>query len=167
MCSDSVSVLASEILDFCDAHSLHIACAESLTGGLLSDSFVKIPGASRVFLGSTVTYDIREKSKILGVDCDLLKSCGAVDARVAKQMAFGAARLYSGSGWCYKRFEQQKMLTILIFLLLDCQLLVLLDLALMLVSQLGWRILVFLFQLLQINLAIRLTLMRFFASLIE
>lgn len=50
MCSDSVSVLASEILDFCDAHSLHIACAESLTGGLLSDSFVKIPGASRVFL---------------------------------------------------------------------------------------------------------------------
>lgn len=108
MCSDSVSVLASEILDFCDAHSLHIACAESLTGGLLSDSFVKIPGASRVFLGSAVTYDIREKSKILGVDCDLLKSCGAVDARVAKQMAFGAARLYSGSGWCYKRFEQQK-----------------------------------------------------------
>lgn len=108
MCSDSVSVLASEILDFCDKHSLHIACAESLTGGLLSDSFVKIPGASRVFLGSAVTYDIREKSKILGVDCDLLKSCGAVDERVAKQMAFGAARLYSGSGWCYKRFEQQK-----------------------------------------------------------
>lgn len=106
--NDSTDVLVSKILDFCANKSLHICCAESLTGGLLADSFVKIPGASKVFLGSAVTYDIREKSKILGVDPDLLKTFGAVEPSVAKQMAFGCARLYSGSKWQYECLEPKK-----------------------------------------------------------
>ena len=106
--SDSTDFFASKILDFCVNNSLHISCAESLTGGLLADSFVNIPGASKVFLGSAVTYDIREKSKILGVDCDLLKTCGAVEPSVAKQMAFGCARLYSGAKWQYDCTDSSK-----------------------------------------------------------
>ncbi len=74
-----------------------IAAAESLTGGLLADAFVRVPGASKVFLGSAVTYDIRAKASILGVDSDLLHSQGAVHPEVARQMAFGAARLYAQS----------------------------------------------------------------------
>lgn len=92
---------ASSVLDCCLENHWHIASAESLTGGLLADSFVSVPGASRVFLGSAVTYDIHAKAKILGVDVELLKSRGAVDARVARLMALGAARLYSGSEWDY------------------------------------------------------------------
>lgn len=86
---------ASSILSWCAARGLRIACAESLTGGLLADAFVRIPGASRVFLGSAVTYDIRAKAKVLGVDAELLRSHGAVDPEVARQMATLTAQLFS------------------------------------------------------------------------
>ena len=64
---------ARHILAHCDVRGLKIACAESLTAGLLADSFVRIPGASSVFLGSAVTYDIHAKAMVLGVDAELLR----------------------------------------------------------------------------------------------
>ena len=70
--------LAAAVLAYCEERHFKIAAAESLTGGLLADAFVRIPGASKVFLGSVVTYDIRAKSSILGVDADLLAREGAV-----------------------------------------------------------------------------------------
>ncbi len=86
--------LASSILEICVQHQLRIAAAESLTGGLIADSFVRIPGASRVFLGSAVTYDIAAKASILGVDRTLLNTQGAFHPEVARQMAVATARLY-------------------------------------------------------------------------
>lgn len=86
--------LAAAVLRYCDKNHFKIAAAESLTGGLLADAFVRIPGASKVFLGSAVTYDIRAKAKILGVDRELLDEEGAVHPEVARQMALGTARLY-------------------------------------------------------------------------
>ena len=53
-----------------------------------------LPGASRVFLGSAVTYDIRAKASILGVDRGLLEREGAVHPEVARQMAASVAGLY-------------------------------------------------------------------------
>ena len=47
-----------------------------------------------MFLGSAVTYDIRAKAKILGVNADLLAREGAVHPEVARQMAVGTAQLY-------------------------------------------------------------------------
>lgn len=87
--------LASAFLDLCVRRDWKIACAESLTGGLLADAFIRIPGASRVMLGSAVTYDIAAKASVLGVDADLLAREGAVHPEVARQMAAGAARLYA------------------------------------------------------------------------
>ena len=86
--------LAAAVLRYCEANHFKIAAAESLTGGLLADAFVRIPGASKVFLGSAVTYDIRAKAKILGVNADLLAREGAVHPEVARQMAVGTAQLY-------------------------------------------------------------------------
>ena len=86
--------LAAQVLEYCKRHGVKIAAAESLTGGLLADAFVRIPGASEVFLGSAVTYDIRAKAKILGVDASLLAREGAVHPEVARQMAAATARLY-------------------------------------------------------------------------
>ena len=60
--------LAAAVLAYCETNRFKIAAAESLTGGLLADAFVRVPGASKVFLGSAVTYDIRAKASILGVD---------------------------------------------------------------------------------------------------
>lgn len=85
---------AAHILHCCENLTMKIAAAESLTGGLLADAFVRIPGASNVFLGSAVTYDIRAKASILGVNRDLLECEGAVHPEVARQMAAATARLY-------------------------------------------------------------------------
>lgn len=93
--------LAADLLKKSFIKGMHIASAESLTGGLLADAFVSVPGASRVFCGSAVTYDIHAKSKILGVNSNLLQSEGAVYQDVAFQMALGAAQIYRGSGWVY------------------------------------------------------------------
>ena len=71
---------ASVVIEYCAQNRLHVAASESLTGGLLANAFVSVPGASRVFLGSAVTYDIHAKAKILGVDADFLESHGAVNA---------------------------------------------------------------------------------------
>ena len=62
--------LAAAVLAYCETNRFKIAAAESLTGGLLADAFVRVPGASKVFLGSAVTYDIRAKASILGVDAE-------------------------------------------------------------------------------------------------
>ncbi|GAA6122738.1 nicotinamide-nucleotide amidohydrolase family protein [Bifidobacterium psychraerophilum] len=86
--------IASRILAACLREHCFIAAAESLTGGLLADAFVRVPGASAVFLGSAVTYDIRAKQSILGVDAELLRTRGAVDPEVARHMASSTARLY-------------------------------------------------------------------------
>ncbi|MBT1170322.1 CinA family protein [Bifidobacterium sp. SO4] len=91
---ESCDALAASILKTCEAHGVKIACAESLTGGLLADAFVRIPGASNVFLGSAVTYDIKAKASVLGVDRELLAREGAVHPEVARQMAAATARLY-------------------------------------------------------------------------
>ena len=94
--------LAVRILSNSVQLGFHIAAAESLTGGLLADAFVCVPGASRVFCGSAVTYDIHAKTKILGVDAHLLQTEGAVFRDVAMQMAVGASRIYRGAGWEYE-----------------------------------------------------------------
>ncbi|WEV68422.1 CinA family protein [Bifidobacterium sp. ESL0769] len=86
--------LAARILSGAKTQGFKIAAAESLTGGLLADAFVRIPGASDVFLGSAVTYDIKAKASVLGVDADLLDQEGAVHPEVARQMALRTSRLY-------------------------------------------------------------------------
>lgn len=91
----SADELAQQVLHYCLQVHAKIAAAESLTGGLLADAFVRIPGASKVFLGSAVTYDIRAKASILHVDRTLLETSGAVHPDVARQMAVGAASLYT------------------------------------------------------------------------
>jgi nicotinamide-nucleotide amidase len=104
-----VALSSDETTAFLDAHPAHaaalviarliergqtLACAESLTGGLLADSLVSVPGASAAFRGSAVTYATDAKSSVLHVDSELLARCGAVDPEVARQMSTGARVLY-------------------------------------------------------------------------
>ena len=93
-CGNPATSFAAGILAVCETCGAKIACTESLTGGLLSDAFVRIPARSNVLLGSAVTYDIKAKASILHVDRSLLEREGAVHPEVARQMAAGAARLY-------------------------------------------------------------------------
>jgi len=68
-----------------------LACAESLTGGLLCATLVSVPGASDVVRGGVVAYAPDLKATLLGVDPDALRSDGAVSASTALAMACGVA----------------------------------------------------------------------------
>lgn len=81
--------IAAELLDALARRGLHLAIAESLTGGLLTSAFVDVPGASKVLLGSIVAYQSELKHQLLGVSRPLLQEQGAVDAEVVAQMASG------------------------------------------------------------------------------
>jgi nicotinamide-nucleotide amidase len=56
---------------------------------MLTSTFVDVPGASRVLLGSIVAYHSDLKSHLLGVSRALLQEQGAVDPEVVAQMAAG------------------------------------------------------------------------------
>lgn len=68
---------------------LTIATAESVTGGLLAQRLVSVPGASAVFRGGVVAYDNRLKTELLGVSPELLAEHGAVSPPVVEAMAVG------------------------------------------------------------------------------
>ncbi|QZY52598.1 CinA family protein [Leucobacter tenebrionis] len=85
--------LARAVIEIAAARGLRIAVAESLTGGLLADAFVSVPGSSRVFSGGVVAYDTALKHSVLGVDAELLREKGPVDGEVARQMASGVRRV--------------------------------------------------------------------------
>lgn len=70
---------------------LTVACAESLTGGLLAALLTEVPGASAVFRGSLVVYATDLKHSLAGVDAALLAERGPVDPDVAIALARGAA----------------------------------------------------------------------------
>lgn len=70
-------------------HGWKIAAAESCTGGLLSAAITSAPGASEVLEGSIISYANRIKQALLGVDGQILDTCGAVSAPCAKAMASG------------------------------------------------------------------------------
>jgi PncC family amidohydrolase len=68
------------------------AFAESCTAGLAADVIARIPGASRVFWGSFVTYSVDAKIRMLGIDGALIQKFGAVSRETALAMAEGALR---------------------------------------------------------------------------
>lgn len=68
---------------------LTLAVAESCTGGLLAKLVTDIPGSSTYFLGGAVTYSNELKTRLLGVEQELLESHGAVSEPVAAAMARG------------------------------------------------------------------------------
>lgn len=75
-----------------------LACAESLTAGLLTARLADVPGASQVLLGGVVAYATPSKADVLGVDPGLLAGHGAVSPATCEAMA-QAARERFGSAW--------------------------------------------------------------------
>ncbi len=77
--------------------NLTLACAESCTGGLLSKRLSDIPGASKAFLGSVISYTNEVKNKLLGIPNNLIEEKGAVSEEVAAFMAMNVRELIGSS----------------------------------------------------------------------
>lgn len=90
--SDSEETVDQQIVRLLAGRTL--ALAESCTGGMLADRLTAVPGASKYFQGSAVTYSNSAKASILAVPEDQLERFGAVSPEVAKSMAEGALQAF-------------------------------------------------------------------------
>lgn len=72
---------------------LTLGTAESCTGGNIAHLITSMPGSSRYFKGSVVSYANEEKVNILQVSSESLSKFGAVSECVAVEMAQGAQRV--------------------------------------------------------------------------
>lgn len=82
--------LATKVLATARAARLHVAIAESCTGGLLAGALTEIPGSSDVVDRGFVVYTNDAKNELLDVRDELLQQHGAVSEEVARAMAQGA-----------------------------------------------------------------------------
>lgn len=71
---------------------LHLALAESCTGGLVGHRITQVAGSSEFFERGLVVYSNRAKQELLGVKAETLEQYGAVSEQTAREMALGAAR---------------------------------------------------------------------------
>ncbi|HPC25554.1 MAG TPA: nicotinamide-nucleotide amidohydrolase family protein, partial [Fervidobacterium sp.] len=78
-------------------NGLTVSFAESCTGGLISSTFVDIPGVSDVYKGGVITYSNESKTKILGVAQETLEKHGAVSEECVREMVDGCKRLFNSS----------------------------------------------------------------------
>ena len=83
-----------ELISILRSKGATVSLAESCTGGLIASRITDVPGASEVFLGSTVTYSNESKERLLGVDHQTLLEHGAVSEDTAREMAIGACKVY-------------------------------------------------------------------------
>jgi nicotinamide-nucleotide amidase len=82
--------LATKVLAAARAAGLHVATAESCTGGLVAAALTEIPGSSDVVDRGFVVYTNDAKNELLDVRDELLEQHGAVSEQVARAMAQGA-----------------------------------------------------------------------------
>lgn len=73
----------------CRQRGLHLAVAESCSGGLIAAAVTRVPGSSEYFTGGVVAYSNELKEKLLAVAPATLAAHGAVSAEVAREMAVG------------------------------------------------------------------------------
>ena len=83
--------LAEAVVTALTERELTIACAETLTGGGLTQALIRVPGSSRVLGYSAVVYSDPAKTGILGVDPETIRRYGAVSEETAREMAEGVA----------------------------------------------------------------------------
>jgi nicotinamide-nucleotide amidase len=90
MFDDKIVATAKTLIATCTAKGLHVATAESCTGGLVVGALTEIAGSSAVVLSGFVTYANDAKEAMLGVPMATLAAHGAVSRETAEAMARGA-----------------------------------------------------------------------------
>jgi nicotinamide-nucleotide amidase len=86
--SQDGSTIDEQVAGLLKGHRLGLA--ESCSGGLLAARITSVPGSSAYLGGSVVAYSNDAKTKLLGIDPELIAEHGAVSTQVAEAMARGA-----------------------------------------------------------------------------
>jgi nicotinamide-nucleotide amidase len=69
-----------------------LCTAESCTGGYIAHLITSIPGSSKFYEGSVISYSYKAKEDLLQVDKEILETRGAVSEEIVTQMARGALK---------------------------------------------------------------------------
>ncbi len=81
--------LASVVGTLLEKRGETLSFAESCTGGYMSHLITSVPGSSKYYEGSAVTYSYDAKENLVGVNSEDLLKFGAVSKQVVEQMASG------------------------------------------------------------------------------
>lgn len=73
---------------------LHVAVAESFTGGLMAARLTDLAGSSEYFSGGVVAYSVEAKIAVAGVERAVIDEHGVVSVEVAQALARGAAERF-------------------------------------------------------------------------
>ncbi len=86
--------ISSLILRQLRALNKTMAVAESCTGGLIGATLAEVPGASKVFAGGVICYNVSAKVDVLGVPEILVQQHGEVSHECAVAMATAASERF-------------------------------------------------------------------------
>lgn len=89
---------AKKIHEIFRNNGLTLSVAESCTGGLISNVFTDMPGASKFFSSGIIAYSKEAKENILGISHDIINSSGVVSRDTAQEMS-EKVRLLSGTDY--------------------------------------------------------------------
>ena len=78
---------AKKVLSSLEKRGLTLGSVESLTAGLFASTICSVPGASKVFKGSFVTYATSMKTDFLNINKAFINKYGVVSKEVAREMA--------------------------------------------------------------------------------
>jgi nicotinamide-nucleotide amidase len=81
------TLISHSVINLLRQRKKTLGVAESCTGGLIAEWLTRVSGASDVFAGGVVSYSDDAKSRLLGIDPELIKVHGSVSEIVAKEMA--------------------------------------------------------------------------------
>lgn len=93
-----VDAAAERLYRTLSGRGLRLVCAESCTGGMVTEAVTDIPGSSSVLWGGVVAYSNECKSRLLMVPPEAIADFGAVSREVARAMAKGALEAGSPAG---------------------------------------------------------------------
>lgn len=85
--------LSETTVELLKEKNIRISCAESCTGGLLSQMLTSVSGASQILEMSMCAYSNRIKTETLGVSAETIERVGAVSKETACGMAKGIINL--------------------------------------------------------------------------
>ena len=90
-----VGSLEQVVFELLKEKGMTLSTAESCTGGFIAKRMTDLRGSSEVFIGGAVTYATESKTKVLGVDSQLIEQFGVVSSEVASEIAKRARVLFN------------------------------------------------------------------------
>lgn len=83
-----------ELAEILLKNNISISSVESFTVGLFANTIGSVPGISKVYKGSLVSYATEIKRDVLKIDTSIIDTYGVVSSEVARLMAINGQKMF-------------------------------------------------------------------------